>query len=77
MQEEMDRRWTNAQQVCKAEPESFTYADLVKRERECEGKHSDNVRGGKRAFEQITSGNKENKTAASTRASTSVGGGGL
>ncbi|KAL0346119.1 UNVERIFIED_CONTAM: hypothetical protein Sradi_4443200 [Sesamum radiatum] len=73
----MDKRWTKAQQVCEVEPESFTYADLMKRERECEGKHSVNVCGEKRALVQSSSGKKENKTAASTRASTSVGGGGL
>ncbi|KAL0410971.1 UNVERIFIED_CONTAM: hypothetical protein Slati_3686800 [Sesamum latifolium] len=56
MQEEMDRRWTKAQQACGAEPESFTYADVLKRERECEGKHFNNVHGGKRALVQSTSG---------------------
>ncbi|KAL0444245.1 UNVERIFIED_CONTAM: hypothetical protein Slati_2147200 [Sesamum latifolium] len=77
MQEEMDRRWAKAQQDCEAGPELFTYADVLKRERECEGKHSFNVHGEKRALVQSTSGKKEGKIAASTRASTSVGGGGL
>ncbi|KAL0410511.1 UNVERIFIED_CONTAM: hypothetical protein Slati_3640800 [Sesamum latifolium] len=77
MQEEMERRWTNAQQDCEIGSESFTYADVLKRERECEGKHSDSARSGKRALVQSTSGRKESKAAASTRASISVGGGGL
>ncbi|KAL0433553.1 UNVERIFIED_CONTAM: hypothetical protein Slati_2689600 [Sesamum latifolium] len=66
MQEEMDRRWAKAQQVREVGPELFTYADVLRRERECEGKHSVNVRGGKRALVQSTSGKKEGKTVAST-----------
>ncbi|KAL0438817.1 UNVERIFIED_CONTAM: hypothetical protein Slati_2364700 [Sesamum latifolium] len=68
------QKMAKAQQDCEAGPELFTYADVLKHERECEGKHSVNVRGEKRALVQSTSGKKEGKTAASTRASTSVGG---
>ncbi|KAL0303799.1 UNVERIFIED_CONTAM: hypothetical protein Sradi_6248000 [Sesamum radiatum] len=77
MQEEMHRRWTKAQQICGAGPETFTWADMLKREWECEGNHSHNARSGKRALVQSTSGKKDGKTAASTMASISIGGGGL
>ncbi|KAL0461313.1 UNVERIFIED_CONTAM: hypothetical protein Slati_0018900 [Sesamum latifolium] len=77
MQEEMNRRWAKAQQDCEAGPELFTYVDVLKREQECEDKYSANVRDGKRALVHSTLGKKESKTAASTRASTSVGGGGM
>ncbi|KAL0381184.1 UNVERIFIED_CONTAM: hypothetical protein Sangu_0182700 [Sesamum angustifolium] len=36
MQEEMHKRWTKAQQICGAEPETFTCEEMLKRERECE-----------------------------------------
>ncbi|KAL0308024.1 UNVERIFIED_CONTAM: hypothetical protein Sangu_2998500 [Sesamum angustifolium] len=41
MQEEMHKRWTKAQQICGAEPETFTCEEMLKRERECEVGHSD------------------------------------
>ncbi|KAL0343011.1 UNVERIFIED_CONTAM: hypothetical protein Sangu_1188500 [Sesamum angustifolium] len=47
--EEMHRRWTKAQQICGAEPETFTCEEMLKRERECEVGHSSDVREGKRA----------------------------
>ncbi|KAK4395960.1 hypothetical protein Sango_1750300 [Sesamum angolense] len=77
MQEEMHRRWTKAQQIYGAEPESFMCGDFLKCERECEVGYSDSDRDGKRALVQTTSVVKENKAVASTRASTSVGGSGL
>ncbi|KAL0381299.1 UNVERIFIED_CONTAM: hypothetical protein Sangu_0194200 [Sesamum angustifolium] len=40
MQEEMHKRWTKAQQICGAEPETFTCEEMLKRERECEVGHS-------------------------------------
>ncbi|KAL0291691.1 UNVERIFIED_CONTAM: hypothetical protein Sangu_3262100 [Sesamum angustifolium] len=43
MQEEMHKRWTKAQQICGAEPETFTCEEMLKRERECEVGHSDDV----------------------------------
>ncbi|KAL0402564.1 UNVERIFIED_CONTAM: hypothetical protein Slati_4286300 [Sesamum latifolium] len=48
MQEEMHKRWTKAQLICGAKPESFAYTDLLKRERECEGvgtRHMELVHG--------------------------------
>ncbi|KAL0368640.1 UNVERIFIED_CONTAM: hypothetical protein Scaly_1082900 [Sesamum calycinum] len=74
MQEEMHRRWTKAQQVCGAEPETFTCEEMLKRERECEVGHSGDVREAKRASVRSTSEEKESTAAASTRTSTSVGG---
>ncbi|KAL0301948.1 UNVERIFIED_CONTAM: hypothetical protein Sradi_6471600 [Sesamum radiatum] len=73
----MHKRWTKAQQICGAEPETFTCEEMLKRERECEVGHSSDVREGKRASVQSTSGAKESTTATSMRTSTSVGGGGL
>ncbi|KAL0287722.1 UNVERIFIED_CONTAM: hypothetical protein Sangu_2680600 [Sesamum angustifolium] len=77
MQEEMHRRWTKAQQISGAEPETFTCEEMLKRERECEVGHFGDVREGKRASVQSTSGAKKSTAAASTRTSTSVGGGGF
>ncbi|KAL0353968.1 UNVERIFIED_CONTAM: hypothetical protein Sangu_0978100 [Sesamum angustifolium] len=77
MQEEMHKRWTKAQQICGAELETFTCGVFLKRERKCEVRYSDSIRDGKQTLVQSTSEVKENKTAASTRTSTSVGGGGL
>ncbi|KAK4404692.1 hypothetical protein Sango_0837800 [Sesamum angolense] len=74
MQEEMHRRWTKAQQICGAEPETFMCEEMLKCEQECEVGHSDDVREGKRASVQSTSGAKESTTTASTRTSTSFGG---
>ncbi|KAL0339422.1 UNVERIFIED_CONTAM: hypothetical protein Sangu_1464300 [Sesamum angustifolium] len=37
MQEEMHKRWTKAQQICGAEPETFTCEEMLKRERGVRG----------------------------------------
>ncbi|KAL0395502.1 UNVERIFIED_CONTAM: hypothetical protein Slati_4516400 [Sesamum latifolium] len=58
------RRWTEdglRHSRSEAGPKSFTYTDVSKRERECEGRHSVNVRGGKRALLQSTSRRRKAK----------------
>ncbi|KAL0287591.1 UNVERIFIED_CONTAM: hypothetical protein Scaly_2759600 [Sesamum calycinum] len=67
MQAEMHKRWTKAQKISGAEPETFTCNELLKHEQECEVRHSSDVRDGKWKSVQTTLEKKESTVAAVMR----------
>ncbi|KAL0370709.1 UNVERIFIED_CONTAM: hypothetical protein Sangu_0389000 [Sesamum angustifolium] len=67
MQVEMHKRWTKAQKIGGAEPETFTCDELLKHKQECEVRHSIDVHDGKWTSVQTTLEEKESTVAAAMR----------